>query len=126
MILETKILKFLYVAIISNYEWIQDLQRKRWLDSIINSMDMSIISSIMVCLYLCLCVCMYNSMGFPGCSVVNNLPANAGDAGLVPGSGRSPGGGKWQPTPVVLLGKSHGPRRLLGYIHRVAKEWDKT
>ena len=123
---ETKILTFLYVAIISNYEWIQDLQRKRWLDSIINSMDMSIISSIMVCLYVCLCVCMYNSTGFPGCSVVNNLPANAGDTGLVPGSGRSPGGGKWQPTPVVLLGKSHGQRRLLGYIHGVAKEWDKT
>ena len=28
---------------------------------------------------------------FPGGSVVNNLPANAGDAGLIPGLGRSPG-----------------------------------
>ena len=28
-------------------------------------------------------------MGFPGGSVVKNLPANAGDAGLIPGSGRS-------------------------------------
>ena len=28
-------------------------------------------------------------MGFPGSSVVKNLPANAGDAGLIPGSGRS-------------------------------------
>ena len=25
--------------------------------------------------------------------VVKNLPANAGDVGLIPGSGRSPGGG---------------------------------
>ena len=30
-------------------------------------------------------------MGFPGGSVVKNLPANAVDAGLIPGSGRSPG-----------------------------------
>ena len=28
--------------------------------------------------------------GFPGDSVVKNLPANAGDMGLTPGSGRSP------------------------------------
>ena len=35
-------------------------------------------------------------MGFPGGSVVKNLPASAGDTremGLVPGSGRPPGGG---------------------------------
>ena len=29
-------------------------------------------------------------MGFPGGSVVKNPPANAGDSGLIPGSGRSP------------------------------------
>ena len=29
--------------------------------------------------------------GFPGGSVVRNLPANAGDLGSIPGSGRSPG-----------------------------------
>ena len=28
--------------------------------------------------------------GFPGSSVVKNLPANAGDMGLIPGLGRSP------------------------------------
>ena len=35
--------------------------------------------------------------------VVNNLPANAGvtgDGGLIPGSGRSPGGGKNTPSPA--------------------------
>ena len=31
------------------------------------------------------------TMGFPGSSVVKNLLANAGDPGLIPGSGRSPG-----------------------------------
>ena len=29
---------------------------------------------------------------FPGGAVVKNLPANAGDAGSIPGLGRSPGG----------------------------------
>ena len=31
--------------------------------------------------------------GFPGGSMVKKLPANAGDMGLIPGSGRSPGEG---------------------------------
>ena len=31
--------------------------------------------------------------GFPDGSVIKNLPANAGDVGSIPGSGRSPGGG---------------------------------
>ena len=31
--------------------------------------------------------------GFPGGSVVKNLPANAGDVGLIPGSGKCPGEG---------------------------------
>ena len=33
------------------------------------------------------------ALGFPGGSVVKNLPANAGDTGLIPVLGRSPGGG---------------------------------
>ena len=32
-------------------------------------------------------------MGFPGSIIVKNLPANAGDADLIPGSGRSLGEG---------------------------------
>ena len=35
----------------------------------------------------------HTCMGFPGGSVVKNPPPNARDAGSVPGSGRSPGGG---------------------------------
>ena len=30
------------------------------------------------------------TQGFPSGSVVKNLPANAGDTGLIPGPGRSP------------------------------------
>ena len=36
-------------------------------------------------------------MGFPGDSVVKNLPANAGDSGLIPGWGRFPGEGVGYP-----------------------------
>ena len=32
---------------------------------------------------------LHNPWGFPGGSVVKNLPANAGDTGLIPGPGRS-------------------------------------
>ena len=52
--------------------------------------------------------------GFPDGSVVKSLPANAGDTGLIPGSGRSPRR-KWQPTPIFLPGGSHGQKRLAGY-----------
>ena len=46
--------------------------------------------------------------GFPGGSVAKNLPASAGDKGLIPGSGRSPGEGNGKPTPVLLPEKLHG------------------
>ena len=47
-------------------------------------------------------------MGFPAGSVVMNPPANAGDAGLILGSERSPGEGNGQPSPLFLPGKCHG------------------
>ena len=48
--------------------------------------------------------------GFPGSSVVKNLPTNAGgtgDAGLNPWVGKIPCRRKWQATPVFLPRKSH-------------------
>ena len=36
-------------------------------------------------------------MGFPGGSVVKNLPANIGDVGSIPGLGGSPGEGNGNP-----------------------------
>ena len=36
-------------------------------------------------------------MGFPSGLVVKNLPAHAGDAGSIPGLGRSPGEGNGNP-----------------------------
>ena len=56
--------------------------------------------------------------------VVKNPPANAGgiiDVDLIPGSGRSPGGGNGQPIPVFLPGEFHGQRSQRAIVHRVAK-----
>ena len=44
--------------------------------------------------------------GFPSGTEVKNLPANAGDAGSVPGSGRSPGGGYGNPIQCFCLENS--------------------
>ena len=46
---------------------------------------------------------------------IKNLPANAGDVGLIPGVRKIPWRKKWQPTAVFLPGKSHGQRSLVGY-----------
>ena len=59
--------------------------------------------------------------GFPRGSVAKNLPANAGDTGLILWSGRRR---KWQPTPVFLPEKSHGQRSLEGYSPSVHKKSD--
>ena len=51
--------------------------------------------------------------------MVKNLPASAGylrDAGVIPGLGRSPGGGTVSnPTQYSCLENPHGQRRLVGY-----------
>ena len=45
----------------------------------------------------------YEDRRLPGGSVVKNLPANAGSAGVIPGSGRSPGGGNGNPLQYSCL-----------------------
>ena len=49
---------------------------------------------------------------------------DAGDMGLIPGSGRSPGGG--HSNPVFLPGESHGQRSLAGYSPWGHKESDMS
>ena len=44
--------------------------------------------------------------GFPGGPLVKNPPANAGDKGLIPGSGRSPGEGNGFPLQYPCLENS--------------------
>ena len=66
-------------------------------------------------------------MSFPDGSIVKNSSANEGDAGLIPGSGRSPGKGNGNPFQYSCLGnptereESRGLRSM-----EVAKEPDTT
>ena len=62
--------------------------------------------------------------GFPGGTVVKNLPANAedtGDAGLIPGSGRSPGGENSNPLQCSCLENPIDRGAWWATVHRVAK-----
>ena len=51
---------------------------------------------------------------------------NAGDPGLIPGSGKCPGVKEWQPTPVFWPGEFHGQSSLAGYSLWGRKESDTT
>ena len=68
---------------------------------------------------------MYTPMwGFPGGSVVKNLPANAGDMGdlgSTPGSERFPGGDNYNPLQYSCLEKSHGQRSLGPSVHEITE-----
>ena len=46
-----------------------------------------------------ICTLLYT--GFPGGSVVENLPANPGNMGLIPGSGRASGEGNGNPSGIL-------------------------
>ena len=57
--------------------------------------------------------------------MVKHLPT-MWETGIDPWVGKIPWGRKWQPTPVLLPGKSHGQRSLVGHIpwgHRVRHDW---
>jgi len=61
-------------------------------------------------------------VGFPDDSVVKNQPANAGDSGSIPGSGRSPGEGNGNPLWYSCLGNPMSRGAWQVTVHRVAKE----
>ena len=60
-------------------------------------------------------------MGFLGGSDGKESACSAGDPGLIPGSGRSPGKGNKLPTPVFLPGEFHGQRNLVGTVYGIIK-----
>ena len=60
-------------------------------------------------------------LGFPGGSVVKNLPVNAGDVGLIPESGRSPGEGNGNPLQCCHLGNSLDRGAWWSTVHEVAE-----
>ena len=62
--------------------------------------------------------------GFPGGSVVKNLPANAGDAGdmdSIPGLGRSPAGGNGNPLQYSCLENPMDRGTWQPRVHRVTE-----
>ena len=65
-------------------------------------------------------------MGFPGGSVVENPPANAGDVGSFPGSGRSPREGNGNPLQYSCLENPTDKGAWWATVHGVAKELDTT
>ena len=58
--------------------------------------------------------------GFPSGSVVKNLPVKAGNMGLIPGLGRSSGGGNGNPLQYSCLGNpwTEAPGRLQSGVTR--------
>ena len=56
---------------------------------------------------------------FPGGSVVKNLLAHAGDMGLIPGLGRSPGEGNGIPLQYSCLGNPMDRGAWLSAVHGV-------
>ena len=84
----------------------------------------------------------YHSWGFPGGSVLKNLPADAGfssvqfsrsvvsdslrPVGSIPESGRSPGEGNGNPLQYSFLGNPMDRGVWWAIVHGVAKELDRT
>ena len=62
-----------------------------------------------------------NFQSFPDDSVVKNPPANAGDLGPIPGSGRSPGEGSGNLLQYSCLGNPMDRRAWWATVHGVTK-----
>ena len=58
---------------------------------------------------------------FPGGSVVKNLPANAGDPSMIPGSGRSPGEENGKPLQYSCLGNPMDRGAWRATVHGIEK-----
>ena len=60
-------------------------------------------------------------LGFPGGTVIKNPPANAGDMGSIPGSGRSPEEGNGDPLQYSCLGNPLDRRAWHATVHGLQK-----
>ena len=60
-------------------------------------------------------------MGFPGGSVVKNPPANAGNTGSIPGSGRFPGEGHGNPLQYSCVGNPMDTGAWWATVHGVTR-----
>ena len=106
------------------------------------------VKQLYVCICPCLFVCLFfnflpiqvtaehsvelsrgpSSMGFSGGTVIRICPPmqELKRLGFVPWIGKIPWSRKWQPTPVLLSGKLHGQRSVVGYSLGGRKESDLT
>ena len=66
------------------------------------------------------------NMGFSSGSAVKNLPANAGDVGLIPESGGSPGERNGNPLQYSCLGNPMDRGAWQATVHGAAKESHTT
>ena len=77
--------------------------------------------------FVCLFVCLFEYFkGFPGGTVVKNLPANAGDAryaGSIPRLGRSSGVGNGNPLQYSCLESSMDRGAWQANVRGVKKSW---
>jgi len=76
--------------------------------------------------YITLINIQYINMGFPGGSVIKNLPANAGDVGSIPELGRSPGEGNGSPLQYSCLENPTDREAWRATVQGVPKKLDKT
>ena len=60
---------------------------------------------------------------FPGGSDGKASTCNAGDLGLIPGSGRSPGKGRGNPLQYSYLENSVNKGAWWAIVHKVPKNW---
>ena len=79
-----------------------------------------------VCVCVCVCVCVYTHWASQVEPLVKNSLANAGDprdAGSIPESGRSPGGGHGNPLEYSCLDHPMDRGAWQATVHGVAKSW---
>ena len=63
------------------------------------------------------------ALGFPGGSVVKNLPAYTGHIGSIPGLQRSPGEGNGNPLQYSYIGNPTDRGDWQAAVHGVTKSW---
>ena len=105
------------------------LQDQQGLPSFDDDLPLSFISSPRICGFIQsferkLFVFHYVFLNVPGGSAVNNLPANAGDVDLIPGSGRPSVEGSDNPLQYSCLGSPVDRGPWWAPVHRVGKESD--
>ena len=83
---------------------------------LLNNATNSIFNYVSICYILIYAnACLY--MGFPGGSAVKNPPANVGNPGSTPGSGRSPGEGNGNLLQYSCLGNPMDRRAWRATVH---------